>query len=115
MKALSLKTKLLAVSLGAMLLLAVVLTMRSYQGIHALSTDITELSEHNLREALIAKLQSDSLAYGEQVSSYINAAYRISLSMAEIVASNIHSTAPLSRESLGALFGHILKANKDLS
>ena len=77
MKSLPLKTKLFAITLSAILLLAAALTWRSYQGISSLSEQLQEHSEKNLTEAVITQLQTKTQAYGEQISNYINAAYRI--------------------------------------
>ncbi len=89
MKSLPLKTKLFAITLSAILLLAAALTWRSYQGISLLSEQLQEYSEKNLTKTVITQLQTKTQAYGEQISNCINAAYRIPMTMAATIKTAI--------------------------
>lgn len=114
MKSLPLKTKLFAITLSAILLLAAALTWRSYQGISSLSEQLQEHSEKNLTEAVITQLQTKTQAYGEQISNYINAAYRIPMTMAAAIKTAIEN-GDGSRAQVSAMMGAALAANKDVS
>ena len=114
MKSLPLKTKLFAITLSAILLLAAALTWRSYQGISSLSEQLQEHSEKNLTEAVITQLQTKTQAYGEQISNYINAAYRIPMTMAAAIKTAIEN-GDGSRAQVSAMMGAALSANKDVS
>lgn len=116
MKELPLKTKLFTITLSAIVLLALLLTWRSYQGINSLSYELGAQTEKNLTAAVIARLQTETQAYGEQISGYINAAYRIPLTMAEVIEISINDPEhALSREQVSQLLGNALRANTDLS
>ncbi|PCI47006.1 MAG: hypothetical protein COB43_12360 [Oceanospirillales bacterium] len=104
MKSLALKTKLFAITLSAILLLAVALTWRSYQGITSLSEQLQIHSEENLTNAVIAQLQTKTQAYGEQISNYINAAYRIPTTMAAVIKTAIEN-GDGSRAQISELMG----------
>ena len=114
MKSLALKTKLFAITLSAILLLAVALTWRSYQGITSLSEQLQVHSEKNLTNAVIAQLQAKTQAYGEQISNYINAAYRIPTTMAATIKTAIEN-GDSSRVQISEMMGAALKVNKDIS
>ncbi|MFP6790928.1 MAG: methyl-accepting chemotaxis protein [Thalassolituus sp.] len=114
MKSLALKTKLFAITLSAILLLAVALTWRSYQGITSLSEQLQIHSEENLTNAVIAQLQTKTQAYGEQISNYINAAYRIPTTMAAVIETAIENSDG-SRAQISEMMGAALKVNEDIS
>lgn len=115
MKSLSLRAKLLVVSLVTITALAVLLTWRSYSGINDLSTELSNLTEKNLTEATVTRLQTEAHAYGEQIGGYLNSAYRIPLTLADILANSIQSENRLGRDEVNEMFGQILKSNKDIS
>jgi len=114
MKSLPLKTKLFAITLSAILLLAAALTWRSYQGITSLSEQLQVHSEKNLTNAVITQLQTKTQAYGEQISNYINAAYRIPMTMAAAIKTAIEN-GDGSRAQISEMMGAALAANKDVS
>lgn len=115
MKSLPLRTKLLAVSLITVLALAVVLTWRSYAGINDLSSELTNLTEQNLTEATVTRLQTEAHAYSEQISGYLNSAYRIPLTFADILSNSIESEHRLDRNEVNEMFERILTSNEDIS
>ncbi|MCT7357815.1 methyl-accepting chemotaxis protein [Thalassolituus pacificus] len=114
MKSLPLKTKLFAITLSAILLLAAALTWRSYQGITSLSEQLQVHSEKNLTNAVITQLQTKTQAYGEQISNYINAAYRIPMTMAAAIKTAIEN-GDGSRAQISEMMGAALAANNDVS
>lgn len=116
----SIKSKPLTAKLFVLVLLMVtvisaVLTWRSSQGINGLSNQLTDITEASLKQALTDRLQAEVFGYGEQMKGYLNTAYRIALSMADVTASNIDADNAFSREDLGILFGQMLRANTDVN
>ena len=90
------------------------LTWRSYQGITSLSDQLQIHSEENLTNAVIAQLQTKTQAYGEQISNYINAAYRIPTTMAAVIKTAIENGDD-SRAQISEMMGAALKVNEDIS
>lgn len=115
MKTLPLKTKLFVVTLATVLLLALAMTWRSYSGISGLSQDLSDLTQKNLREEVVARLQTEAMSYGEQVGGYINSAFRLPLTFKYVLENSISSEQRLSREQVNEMFQQILLANKDIS
>lgn len=116
LQSLPLRSKLFAITLTAILLLAAVLTWRSYQGITQLSNDIAAQSTDNLTRAAVQQLQTETHAYGEQISNYLNAAYRIPLTIAAIISDSMQNTyTSMLREQVSEMLGSALKANTDIS
>lgn len=115
MKSLPLKTKLFAVTLSAIFILAITLTWRSYQGISSLSDELSDLTEKNLSAEVVARLQTEATSYGEQISNYINSVARIPITLDSILESSINADFPLSRDQVYELFKQALVSNKDIS
>lgn len=89
MKSPPLKTKLMALMLGMIVIIAAVLTFQTYRGISALSGELTEQTYTNLHDAAVSYLKTSTHANGEEVSGDINRAYRIPSAIAKIVEGNI--------------------------
>jgi len=115
MKSLPLKTKLFAVTLSAIFILAITLTWRSYQGISSLSDELSDLTEKNLSAEVVARLQTEAISYGEQISNYINSVARIPITLDSILESSINADVPLSRDQVYEIFKQALVSNKDIS
>src|SRR5690554_2388937 len=115
MKSLPLKTKLFAVTLSAIFILAITLTWRSYQGISSLSDELSDLTEKNLSAEVVARLQTEATSYGEQISNYINSVARIPITLDSILESSINADVPLSRDQVYEIFKQALVSNKDIS
>ena len=117
MHALPLRTKLFAITVTMIMAISLALTWETYHGISGLSEKVSAQTETNLHDAAISYLQTNAHAYGEEVSGYINAAYRIPLSLAELVQGVITDTPDqqLSRSQMSELEGDILQANPDIS
>lgn len=115
MKSLPLKTKLFAVTLSAIFILAITLTWRSYQGISSLSDELSDLTEKNLSAEVVARLQTEAISYGEQISNYINSVARIPITLDSILESSINADFPLSRDQVYEIFKQALVSNKDIS
>lgn len=115
MKTLSLKTKLFAITLSAVFILAIALTLRSYQGISSLSDELSSLTEQNLSAEVVARLQTEAVSYGEQISNYINSVSRVPMTLDSMLESSIMANEPLSRDQVYELFKQALIANKDIS
>src|SRR5690554_6258672 len=98
MKTLSLKTKLFAITLSAVFILAIALTLRSYQGISSLSDELSSLTEQNLSAEVVARLQTEAVSYGEQISNYINSVSRVPMTLDSMLESSIMANEPLSRD-----------------
>ncbi|WP_430459564.1 methyl-accepting chemotaxis protein [Thalassolituus sp. LLYu03] len=116
MKSLPLKTKLLSLVLAMVVIIALVLTFQTYRGITTLSDELSEQTYQNLHEAAINRLKTSARAYGEQISGFINGAYRIPVVMAKMIEGSIQSDDDqLSRGSVSNMLGDLLRANPDIS
>ncbi|MEN9465810.1 MAG: hypothetical protein RL217_1991 [Pseudomonadota bacterium] len=116
MKAFSLKNKLLVAVLAIIVALVLVLTWRSYVGISTLSEKLTSMTAENLTEQVVARLQTETLAYSEKINSYIRAAFSASSTMTGIVENSIeHSEQRLSREQLSSLVQAGIESNSSLN
>lgn len=115
MKTWSLSVKLLSVTLSLIALLAIIMVGRSYQGIQGLSTELSVLSEQNMKAAVVHRLEAETGAYGEQIRGYINSAFRLPLSLADMIRLSINSEDPLTRNQVHALVGNSLLSNQDIS
>lgn len=115
MKTLSVKTKLFVLTLSIVVFLALTLTWQTSQGIAALSEQVAASAEQNLSQAAIRHARSAASAYSEQMAGYINASYRIPLTLAGVIADSTQTNVPLTREQVSHLVGDALRANKDVS
>ncbi|MFY9180402.1 MAG: cache domain-containing protein, partial [Venatoribacter sp.] len=115
MKNLPIKTKLFVATLATILLLTFTMTWRSYSGISELSEELSALTQKNLKEEVVARLQTEASAYGEQVGNYINSAFRIPLTFKNVLEQSIQSENRLSRDQVNDMFQQLLIANKDIS
>lgn len=117
MKALPLKTKLIALILGMIILIAVVLTLQTYRGITSLSDELSDQTALSLRESAVNRLKTSAHAFGEEVRGFINGAYRVPMAMARVIQGSIDSGEEpmMSREEISELSGDLLRANPDIS
>ena len=102
MNSLPLRTKLFAVTITVIIAIALALTLQTYRGISELSTEVAAQTEANLHNAVITRLQTNAHAYGEEVTGYINSAFRIPSLLAAMVARNIskNPAEKISRDQL---------------
>ncbi|WP_221801171.1 methyl-accepting chemotaxis protein [Oceanobacter mangrovi] len=117
MQSLPLRFKLFSFTVLMVIVMSALFTWSTYQGINKLSTEVSQQSESFIHEAAVNRLQISAQAYGEQMTGYINAAYRVPLTLARMIRENIisHSEYPISREMLSELDGNMLAANPDVS
>ncbi len=117
MHSMPLKSKLFALTVIMIIAISVALTWKTYQGITGLSDQVTQQTEDNLHSAAISRLQTSAHAYGEEIRGYINAAYRIPMSVAALIRGSIGigNKGLLTRTQLSELEGNILAANSDIS
>lgn len=116
MKALPLRTKLLAVVSLSILLLGSVLVWRSYAGITGISHHLTGLSEKSLKLEATERLNAETLALSRQIGGYISAAYSVALTTASIASDSIRQPEErLSRTQLSSLLEASLSSNTGIS
>lgn len=115
MQAWPLKTKLFLLALSITLILASILTWRSYEGISNLSNQLSELTEQSLTSEVIARLQVEAESYAKQVDGYINSAFRVPITLANILNDSIESNDLLERGQIDSMFKQSLSANPDIS
>lgn len=116
MKALSLKNKLLMAVLTSIVVLVLVLTWRSYAGITALSDKLTTMTSDQVTQQVVARLQTETLAYSEKINSYISAAFSASATMTGIIENSVeHSEQKLSRDQLSTLVQAGIESNTSLN
>ena len=115
MKTLPLKTKLLAITLSIIVLLAASMTWQTSQGISQLSEQISASAEQNLSQAAVERVQASASAYGERMAGYINSIFRVPVTLAGVIAESPSTFYPMTREQVNRLVSDALKANSDVS
>lgn len=116
MKAFSLKNKLLVAVLTMIATLVLVLAWRSYAGISTLSDTLTTMTSDNVTKQVVARLQTETLAYSEKINSYISAAFSASSTMTGIIENSVeHSDQRLSRDQLSVLMQAGVQSNANLN
>jgi len=115
MKTLPLKTKLLAITLSIIVLLAASMTWQTSQGISQLSEQISASAEQNLSQAAVERVQASASAYGERMAGYINSIFRVPVTLAGVIAESPSTFYPMTREQVNRLVSDALKANPDVS
>ena len=115
MKTLPLKTKLLAITLSIIVLLAASMTWQTSQGISQLSEQISASAEQNLSLAAVERVQASASAYGERMAGYINSIFRVPVTLAGVIAESPSTFYPMTREQVNRLVSDALKANPDVS
>ena len=114
MKTLPLKTKLLAITLSIIVLLAASMTWQTSQGISQLSEQISASAEQNLSQAAVERVQASASAYGERMAGYINSIFRVPVTLAGVIAESPSTFYPMTREQVNRLVSDALKANSDV-
>ncbi|ASP39231.1 chemotaxis protein [Bacterioplanes sanyensis] len=117
MKAWPLKTKLLAVTLAIVVTLTLAMGWQTFSGISDISERLSRHAGDNLKTAVVRQLQSSARGYGADVSGYINAAYRVPLTVANILSHSIEAgpAQRLSREQVNRLLSATLEQHQDIS
>lgn len=116
MKSLSLKTKLLAATFAAITLLCLSLVISSYSGISGLTRHVADYSRHNITESALLQLRTEAGVSAEDMSGYIERAFRLPASMASNLAASIASPdTALSRAQVSQLIKGSLVSTPELS
>lgn len=115
MKALPIKTKLLAITISIIVLMSLVLTWQTSRGISALSGDISDQAENTLSTAAVSHIKASAQAYSELMSGYINSAFRIPVSLGGVIEGSPKTPYPMTREQVNQMMADALAANKDVS
>ncbi|WP_028865379.1 methyl-accepting chemotaxis protein [Psychromonas aquimarina] len=114
MKRLSISIKLLWITSGLFLATISILSVSLWWALSSKNADISTEVEQAINEEAIAKLEAKADQYGQMVAGFINEAYRIPYSFAGTVE-QLSGSELLSRETVEASVGAILKKNKQLS
>ncbi|MFY9180639.1 MAG: methyl-accepting chemotaxis protein [Venatoribacter sp.] len=116
MKSYSLKNKLFIAVLSVVIVMTAVMVGRGFQGINDLSQELASLSEKNLSTAVANRLKAETQAYSQHISSYVNSAFRLPLSLSGSLKESIENEeANLTRSQAHYLIGSLLKSNSDIS
>jgi methyl-accepting chemotaxis protein len=116
MNNLSLKIKLLSVTLAALILMATVLSLSTHSGLSDTGHQITQSLSNDLSKAAQDLLSADARAYSTKIENHINSAYNIAVNMASIMRYSIENPQnQLSRAEVNLLAEAQLAANPNIS
>ena len=116
MKKLSLKFKLFTAILAAIGLLTAILVWSSYSGISDLSGHVGEYSKQSITDSALLQLKTESAAYSEDISGYIERAFRVPATLSTILSNAAATTGrKLSREQVNLIIRDALAGTPELS
>jgi len=116
MKSSSLRLKLMAASLIMLLAMAIVLSINVNRALNNTGSDLSNLAQVDLKEAVYDQLRAESAGYGNKVASYINTAYQLPMTVASILQQSISKDQlPLARVQVNSLIQAHLAANTNVS
>ncbi|WP_283787198.1 methyl-accepting chemotaxis protein [Bermanella sp. WJH001] len=116
LRALPLKNKLLGAIITAFLVLVVILNTNLSMNLDQMKQELVVQTKTTLEEEVIGRLNSEANQIGHQVSGFINAAYRVPLSVAKTLQLSSEDEANrLTREQVNNLASSTLRAHKDVS
>ncbi len=107
MRHLSLRSKLLAMTLCMIGVISLVLTWQTYSGISKLSSELKEQSQTQLKQEAMTRLQTNAQAYNQKILNEINVLYKMPEMLAEIIQDSMQGAAnqKLTREQVSQLLG----------
>jgi methyl-accepting chemotaxis protein len=103
MASVSLKNKLLLISIGSILFISLLFTWQTYSKISSLSDSLKQDAVIDLKESAISKLELNTRIAGEQIQAYIEKNLDVTHVLASQLSENLTLSPPLSREQISRL------------
>ncbi|NVK72951.1 hypothetical protein C0J08_18430 [Marinomonas sp. CT5] len=100
---LSLKNKLLLISIGSILFISLLFTWQTYSKISSLSDSLKQDAVIDLKESAISKLELNTRIAGEQIQAYVEKNLDVANVLASQLSGNLTLSPPLSREQISRL------------
>ena len=100
MASVSLKNKLLLISIGSILFISLLFTWQTYSKISFLSDQLKDDAVLDLKEAAISKLELNTRIAGGQIQAYIEENLKATTIIASQLSDNLVLPVPLSREQI---------------
>lgn len=103
MSRVSLKNKLLLISIGSILFISLLFTWQTYSKISSLSDQLKHDAAADLKESAISKLELNTRIAGEQIQAYVEQNLDVAKVVAAQLSDNLTLSNPLSREQISRL------------
>ncbi|MBJ7556175.1 methyl-accepting chemotaxis protein [Marinomonas spartinae] len=100
MASVSLKNKLLLISIGSVLFISLLFTWQTYAKISSLSDQLKQDAVTDLKDSAISKLELNTRIAGEKIQAYIEQNLDVVNVLAMQLSNNLNLSAPLSREQV---------------
>ena len=112
---LKIKTKLLVLVLGVVLISVLTLSALSIRDLNRSSDALLNAAESQLRDAVVRRMQLTGQAAADQVLNLINTSFAVPLSWAQTLGDSAQPATPLERMQVRDLTRSMLAANPQLS
>ncbi|WP_425642302.1 methyl-accepting chemotaxis protein [Marinomonas gallaica] len=103
MKSVSLKNKLLLISIGSILFISLLFTWQTYSKITSLSDDLKQDAVIDLKASAVSKLELNTRIAGERIQAYVEKNLDVAHVLASQLSENSTISPPLSREQVSRL------------